>query len=74
MSIRALDSNVPPNIIIVDDIPANLELLAGVLGNMGYETRPVQSGKLALAAAEADPPDLILLDINMPDMDGFEVC
>ena len=63
-----------PSILIVDDTPANLELLAGMLSARGYEPRPVVSGKLALAAARADPPDLILLDILMPDMDGYEVC
>ena len=63
-----------PSILIVDDVPANLELLAGILRKHGYEPRPVPNGKLALSAAKADPPDLILLDINMPEMDGFEVC
>ena len=63
-----------PGILIVDDTIANLELLSGMLREQGYEPRPVPSGKLALAAARADPPDLILLDIRMPEMDGFEVC
>ena len=62
------------NILVVDDIPANLDLLADVLREHGYEPRPLSSGKLALAAARAEPPDLILLDIRMPQMDGFEVC
>ena len=63
-----------PSILIVDDAPANLELLAGMLREFGYEPRPIPSGKLALAAARADPPELILLDIRMPEMDGYEVC
>jgi two-component system, sensor histidine kinase and response regulator len=63
-----------PSILIVDDTLANLELLSGMLKDRGYEPRPVPSGKLALAAAQASPPDLVLLDIRMPDMDGFEVC
>ena len=61
------------NILIVDDVPASLDLLALIIREEGYEPRPVPSGKLALAAAKADPPDLILLDINMPEMNGFEV-
>ncbi|OGV74769.1 MAG: hypothetical protein A3K19_11045 [Lentisphaerae bacterium RIFOXYB12_FULL_65_16] len=62
------------DIVIVDDTPANLEVLAGVLKAQGYRVRPVPSGRLALQAAENEPPDLILLDIVMPEMDGFEVC
>lgn len=64
----------PPNILIVDDTPANLQVLGEMLKGKGYKVRPVPSGKLALAAAESDPPDLILLDIMMPEMDGYEVC
>ena len=62
------------NILVVDDTPANLQVLAGMLKERGYKVRPVPGGKLALAAARRDPPDLILLDINMPDMNGYEVC
>ncbi len=62
------------DILVVDDTPANLKLLAGMLKEHGYKARPVPSGKLALQAAEAVPPDLILLDIEMPEMDGYEVC
>jgi two-component system, NtrC family, sensor kinase len=51
------------NILVVDDTPAN-----------GYKARPVPNGKLALTAARNMPPDLILLDIMMPEMDGYEVC
>ena len=64
----------PASILIVDDTPANLQVLAGMLKDRGYKVRPVPSGKLALLAAERDPPDLILLDINMPEMNGYEVC
>src|SRR4051794_41880370 len=45
-----------------------------MLKDRGYKVRPVPSGKLALLAARRDPPDLILLDINMPEMNGYEVC
>src|SRR3954451_13007795 len=64
----------PASILIVDDTPANLQVLAGMLKDRGYKVRPVPSGKLALAAAQRDPPDLILLDINMPEMNGYQVC
>ncbi|HEX2475170.1 MAG TPA: SpoIIE family protein phosphatase [Lacipirellulaceae bacterium] len=64
----------PAGILIVDDTPANLQVLAGMLKERGYKVRPVPSGKLALLAAGRDPPDLILLDINMPEMNGYEVC
>jgi two-component system, NtrC family, sensor kinase len=63
-----------PNLLVVDDTPDNLRLLVGLLTRQGYKVRPVTSGKLALSAAQGFPPDLILLDINMPDMDGYEVC
>jgi phosphoserine phosphatase RsbU/P len=64
----------PADILVVDDTPANLQVLAGMLKDRGYKVRPVPGGKLALAAARRDPPDLILLDINMPEMNGYEVC
>lgn len=62
------------NILIVDDTVANLTLLSQMLKNCGYRTRPVPNGRLALQAANGDKPDLVLLDITMPDMDGYEVC
>jgi adenylate cyclase len=62
------------NILVVDDVPANLTLLSGMLKEKGYRVRPVPSGRLALSAVEHEPPDLILLDITMPEMDGYEVC
>lgn len=61
-------------ILIVDDESANLEYLFSMLTNQQYEVRVANSGKRALAAVEISLPDLILLDIKMPDMDGYEVC
>ena len=69
------DSSLPaPNLLIVDDTLANLELLVGMLQDRGFRVRPVASGERALQSAQSEPPDLVLLDINMPDMDGYEVC
>jgi len=63
-----------PNILIVDDIAANLKVLGGILKNEGYKIRPVLNGELALQVAEKEKPDLVLLDIMMPGLDGYEVC
>ncbi len=60
-------------ILVVDDTLQSLELLTDALTAKGYEVRPASSGELALASAVADPPELVLLDIRMPGMDGFEV-
>jgi two-component system sensor histidine kinase/response regulator len=62
------------DIMIVDDTPANLRLLEDLLLRKGHEVRSFPLGRLALAAAARNPPDLILLDINMPEMNGYEVC
>jgi len=62
------------DILVVDDTPANLRLLSQMLAEQGYRVRPVPSGQLALAAVEAEPPDIILLDIRMPGMNGYQVC
>src|SRR5579872_3410895 len=62
------------SILVVDDEPESLASLTNVFTAGGYEVRPVVSGQLALESAMAQPPHLILLDICMPGMDGFEVC
>jgi diguanylate cyclase (GGDEF)-like protein len=63
-----------PNILIVDDTRDNLRLLGGILSKQGYSVRPVPDGTLALLSAQEAPPDLILLDIMMPNMNGYDVC
>jgi diguanylate cyclase (GGDEF)-like protein/PAS domain S-box-containing protein len=62
------------SILIVDDNQNNLQLLMGLLGTAGYKVRPALSGEIALRAVEASAPDLILLDVRMPGMDGYETC
>lgn len=62
------------SILVVDDTPENLYVLSDMLKAEKYEVRPVPSGALAIAAAKNNPPDLVLLDITMPEMNGYEVC
>ena len=64
----------PATILLVDDIAENLRLLAEMLQRANYSPRPVLSGANALKLLERQSVDLILLDINMPEMDGYEVC
>ena len=66
--------NYKGDILVVDDRLENVNLLFDMLSDFGYEVRQVLSGKQALKVVEYDPPDLILLDIMMPDLDGYEVC
>ena len=61
-------------ILMVDDSVDNLRLLTAILKRGSLVPRPVTSGRLAMKAAEADPPDLVLLDMRMPEMSGVEVC
>jgi CheY-like chemotaxis protein len=62
------------NILLVDDLPENLQLLSDLLISLGYSVRSVPSGKMAIKTVKIKRPDLILLDIKMPDMDGYQVC
>src|SRR5687767_12113933 len=61
-------------ILIVDDVPANVRLLADVLAFHGYEISTATCGAEALEQVKRDKPDLMLLDVMMPDMSGYEVC
>jgi diguanylate cyclase (GGDEF)-like protein len=71
---------IPPDektreyILVVDDTSHNLRLLSSMLTKRGYEVRGVIDGQMALMGIHAEMPDLVLLDINMPKMDGFQVC
>ncbi len=66
--------NTGISILVIDDTPNNLRLMMQLLGDQGYQVRPVTDGSLAIKAAQLAPPDLILLDIKMPGMDGYDVC
>lgn len=69
-----MNRSIEGNILIVDDTPNNLSVLRQILTKHGHLVRPALNGHIALSAVQADLPDLILLDIIMPDMDGYEVC
>lgn len=69
-----MNSPEKPTVLLVDDVPANIQLLAGFLSDL-YEIKVATSGKRAVELATSTPqPDLILLDIEMPEMNGYEVC
>jgi light-regulated signal transduction histidine kinase (bacteriophytochrome) len=67
-------ANLPKEILIVDDTPSNLQLLSIMLTKQGYKVRKATNGQMALRSVQAAPPDLILLDIKMPHIDGYETC
>jgi adenylate cyclase len=66
--------HTPARILVVDDVPANVDILSARLGSQGYEVITANGGEEALAAVREREPDLILLDIMMPRLDGIEVC
>jgi len=69
-----LMENTRSHILIVDDKPDNLRLLGDILKGMGFKVRPAINGQIAIHSAISTPPDLILMDILMPEMDGYETC
>lgn len=71
---RPTDGKIKADILVIDDTPENLALLNQMLTERGYKVRSVTKGSTALRGAQAAPPDLILLDVKMPQMDGYEVC
>ncbi len=62
------------NILLVDDLPDNLQLLSDLLIKLGYTVRSVTSGRMALKTVKVKQPDVIFLDVKMPEMDGYQVC
>lgn len=74
ISLSPEDVRQNDNILIVDDNPRNLAVLQDILDQSGYTVRPAITGRLALLSALSRVPDLVLLDIRLPDMDGYEVC
>ena len=74
MTLEDISDSKPHRVFIVDDDQCSRQLLSDTLSSKGYATCCLANGKLALQAALAEPPDLILLDVMMPEMDGFEVC
>lgn len=73
MKEKSLHSS-PMNILIVDDFPDNLRVLSEVLGNRGFQVRCAKSGSIALRSIQKSVPNLVLLDVNMPELDGYQVC
>lgn len=67
-------ARVTPRVVVVDDVQANLDFLTGVLTQLGFQVNTAIDGLTAIQLIEANHPDLVLLDIKMPEMDGFEVC
>jgi PAS domain S-box-containing protein len=74
LGLRLTQSHAGGTVLIVDDTPGNLRLLSAALVQQGYAVRNAINGSLALSGAKTIRPDLILLDIMMPGMDGYEVC
>lgn len=72
--IASTPHDIKPRIMVVDDAPDVLDLLRQMLEQHGSEVFALQNGMLALQEAEKNPPDLLLLDINMPELDGYQVC
>ena len=68
------EQKIAGRLLVVDDTPAHLKMLAGALLQSGFEVETAEGGTQALAAADRNPPDLVLLDVDMPQPDGYETC
>ena len=71
---RNIEFDRTPLILVVDDIPKNLQVVGATLYQEGYKIAMVDSGEKVFELLETTIPDLILLDVMMPDMDGYEIC
>ena len=71
---RARGDPIRPKVLVVDDTPLNIKLLGDVLAANGYAVSTAQNGEEALARLAADPPDIVLLDVMMPGLSGYDVC
>ncbi len=69
-----MSAEAQPKVLVVDDLEQNIRLLEAVLGSNGYDVRSASSGPEALERVREDVPDIVLLDIQMPGMNGYEVC
>lgn len=69
-----MDREYVAEVFVADDNPQNLHLLVQVLSGAGYKVRVAKSGNQTLKSIKVSEPDILLLDINMPEIDGFEVC
>ena len=66
--------SAPAKILVVDDTPANVKLLGDLLASKGYQVSTAANGEEALAKVAAEKPDLVLLDVMMPGLSGYDVC
>lgn len=74
MSTKLINGQSVGEVMIVDDNPVDLKLMSDILTSAGYRVRPAVDGELALRSARAKPPELILLDVNLPGQNGIEIC